>query len=315
MESASREQTDLMGSREFQSGWTTMLETGVHPSDAVDECLRLGVMHDVLPALLAVVDHIDDRVLEFDGKTLLGAAASFGDEAAVERLIGLGASVNATDTEELTPLHSACDQGSVASEGVIGILLCNGANPLQLDQDGRSSLELAILRSAAPSLVVRMANHVVEAFQKRDPDRSILEVLQKCARLCLSEDLRKVALVLEPYCRDLSPKRMPRKQSRRKRRARNSRQRMAPVEAAGVSNSTEADRDVSESKAIVQHALGKETRKEDATDECVVCLDASYCVVLVPCHHMCLCVECAESIENCPICRQGITSRIRVFKS
>ena len=48
-----------------------------------------------------------------------------------------------------------------------------------------------------------------------------------------------------------------------------------------------------------------------AVAECVVCLEASACRVLVPCHHMCVCADCAEPIVaagRCPLCRGAITT-------
>ena len=53
--------------------------------------------------------------------------------------------------------------------------------------------------------------------------------------------------------------------------------------------------------------------------ECAVCMDKQRDSVLCPCHHMCVCVSCAntlkESCGQCPICRQQITEIIHVFQS
>ena len=44
--------------------------------------------------------------------------------------------------------------------------------------------------------------------------------------------------------------------------------------------------------------------------ECVVCLENNKAVVLWPCRHLCVCVECAPRIKKCPICRGHIRRRL-----
>jgi uncharacterized protein YggU (UPF0235/DUF167 family) len=49
---------------------------------------------------------------------------------------------------------------------------------------------------------------------------------------------------------------------------------------------------------------------EDENADCVVCMDASHEVVIVPCGHFCMCKECANILQNssgkCPMCRGDI---------
>ena len=42
--------------------------------------------------------------------------------------------------------------------------------------------------------------------------------------------------------------------------------------------------------------------------ECAVCYDREREVVLYPCTHCCLCVQCKRSVHRCPICRAQIVS-------
>eukprot|EP01060_Flectonema_neradi_P006028 TRINITY_DN1402_c0_g1_i1.p1 TRINITY_DN1402_c0_g1~~TRINITY_DN1402_c0_g1_i1.p1 ORF type:complete len:404 (+),score=65.78 TRINITY_DN1402_c0_g1_i1:180-1391(+) len=44
--------------------------------------------------------------------------------------------------------------------------------------------------------------------------------------------------------------------------------------------------------------------------ECVVCLENNKAVVLWPCRHLCVCVDCAPRIKKCPICRGHIRRRL-----
>lgn len=50
---------------------------------------------------------------------------------------------------------------------------------------------------------------------------------------------------------------------------------------------------------------------------CIICQDRDRCVVLFPCRHLCLCMECATEISSyqndCPLCRTRISQKINVF--
>ena len=49
---------------------------------------------------------------------------------------------------------------------------------------------------------------------------------------------------------------------------------------------------------------------------CVVCQDRHKSVLLLPCRHLCVCAECADSRmlqQRCPMCRTRIQRRISVF--
>jgi hypothetical protein len=48
--------------------------------------------------------------------------------------------------------------------------------------------------------------------------------------------------------------------------------------------------------------------KKDRT--CVVCLEREREVVLHPCRHYCLCIECSNSLSKCPICRRRIEDTV-----
>ncbi|XP_052088657.1 baculoviral IAP repeat-containing protein 7-like [Mytilus californianus] len=46
---------------------------------------------------------------------------------------------------------------------------------------------------------------------------------------------------------------------------------------------------------------------------CKICMDNSANVVIMPCGHFSSCLQCSSALTNCPQCRVGITSRIKVF--
>jgi serine/threonine protein kinase len=51
----------------------------------------------------------------------------------------------------------------------------------------------------------------------------------------------------------------------------------------------------------------------EARDECVVCVDAARSIALAPCGHVCSCEDCAGELQQCPICRQPIDARLKLF--
>lgn len=70
--------------------------------------------------------------------------------------------------------------------------------------------------------------------------------------------------------------------------------------------------------------LGYTTEQFDATKnlddgddnsdrECVVCMTNTINCVFLPCGHLKTCMECAHKLNNCPICRQKIGTRQKVF--
>ncbi len=90
-----------------------------------------------------------------------------------------------------------------------------------------------------------------------------------------------------------------------------------------------------EAQALQQRLAAEQKQKAQAESEkkkaeaalkskeeeqmCVICLDKARAVTFVPCGHLCCCEACggdsASGLVSCPVCRQSITARQRVFKS
>ncbi|KNC50820.1 uncharacterized protein AMSG_06724 [Thecamonas trahens ATCC 50062] len=51
---------------------------------------------------------------------------------------------------------------------------------------------------------------------------------------------------------------------------------------------------------------------EDA-NLCVVCMDNRIDVILLECGHVCACSECADSLDECPMCRANIVRAVKMF--
>eukprot|EP01084_Bolivina_argentea_P116614 207170_1 len=69
------------------------------------------------------------------------------------------------------------------------------------------------------------------------------------------------------------------------------------------------------SKLLVRNDnIDEENNKER---KCIICLDGKSDHILIPCGHICVCIECKESYNDnnatCPICRGKVTSVIKTF--
>ncbi|XP_015353049.1 E3 ubiquitin-protein ligase LRSAM1 isoform X2 [Marmota marmota marmota] len=49
--------------------------------------------------------------------------------------------------------------------------------------------------------------------------------------------------------------------------------------------------------------------------ECVVCLEREAQMVFLTCGHVCCCQECCQPLRTCPLCRQEIAQRLRIYHS
>ncbi|XP_009888626.1 PREDICTED: E3 ubiquitin-protein ligase LRSAM1 [Charadrius vociferus] len=54
---------------------------------------------------------------------------------------------------------------------------------------------------------------------------------------------------------------------------------------------------------------------DEKKSECVVCMEQETQMVFLPCGHVCCCQTCCERLHTCPLCRNDITQRIRIFHS
>ena len=69
----------------------------------------------------------------------------------------------------------------------------------------------------------------------------------------------------------------------------------------------------------VAHAADRTHMREATTPAvqelklCVICLDKERDMVLTPCFHLCLCTECSVPLTRCPLCRNEIVSKNKVY--
>ena len=51
----------------------------------------------------------------------------------------------------------------------------------------------------------------------------------------------------------------------------------------------------------------------DQQEACVICMDRQRNVVILECGHFCCCLECAQRVNNCPVCRRAIARLVPTF--
>uniref|UniRef100_A0A8C9KFT2 E3 ubiquitin-protein ligase LRSAM1 n=1 Tax=Panthera tigris altaica TaxID=74533 RepID=A0A8C9KFT2_PANTA len=52
---------------------------------------------------------------------------------------------------------------------------------------------------------------------------------------------------------------------------------------------------------------------EVPTSECVVCLEQEAQMIFLNCGHVCCCQQCCQPLRTCPLCRQEIVPRLRIY--
>ncbi|KAF6205851.1 hypothetical protein GE061_020025 [Apolygus lucorum] len=68
-------------------------------------------------------------------------------------------------------------------------------------------------------------------------------------------------------------------------------------------------------KRDTQVTLEEENRLLKEARLCKVCLDREVVIVFLPCAHLVTCSDCAQSLTDCPLCRQPIKATVRTFLS
>lgn len=72
------------------------------------------------------------------------------------------------------------------------------------------------------------------------------------------------------------------------------------------------DRMYENGKLILSSSLNTESNSADQ-HLCTICMDGQSNMTFVPCGHVAACEACASKVQICPICRQTITSRLKLF--
>jgi hypothetical protein len=72
-------------------------------------------------------------------------------------------------------------------------------------------------------------------------------------------------------------------------------------------------------KRELQSALHRcqqhEEKLETAERECVICFDALRQVCFAPCGHYAACADCSRRMDDCPICKEPIRQRTRIYEA
>ncbi|KAM4696739.1 E3 ubiquitin-protein ligase LRSAM1 [Rhinophrynus dorsalis] len=57
------------------------------------------------------------------------------------------------------------------------------------------------------------------------------------------------------------------------------------------------------------------TEVTNRNSECVVCMEQEAQTIFLTCGHVCCCARCGDALKTCPLCRQDIIQRIRIYQS
>jgi hypothetical protein len=83
---------------------------------------------------------------------------------------------------------------------------------------------------------------------------------------------------------------------------------------AAATGSTMEEADGLRASPVVDLRLGP-AAAEEAVLTCRVCLQGEIGLAFLPCGHQCCCPACGQGMDHCPVCRQRVAARIRVFNA
>ncbi|XP_036272203.1 E3 ubiquitin-protein ligase LRSAM1 isoform X2 [Pipistrellus kuhlii] len=83
-----------------------------------------------------------------------------------------------------------------------------------------------------------------------------------------------------------------------------------PAEALGAPEPTAPEEPPESSKPSAPPA-----ELEVQASECVVCLEREAQMIFLNCGHVCCCLQCCQPLRTCPLCRQEIAQRLRIYHS
>lgn len=257
-------------------------------------------------------------------------AAAEGDLENVRKLIERGQGVNAQGALNRTALHQAAMSGKLE---VVLYLLERGANKNAIGNSGETPLHLAVLNGH---------RNVVEALLDEGADFTIANSTGKRpVDLARKRDMREL---LEGAAAGKLPKNAEaeRKAEEDKRQRRDFTPDQAVIDMlAGVGYAKgpvlAAMHHLFEAKqeynnlAVVMKFLTEEAAKARAgaeaggaaqkppaaaeDDSCKVCFERAVDCVLLNCGHLCVCMQCAGGLRQCPMCRQPFERAVKIFKS
>jgi len=68
-----------------------------------------------------------------------------------------------------------------------------------------------------------------------------------------------------------------------------------------------------ENKEIKNKSTPPTTETGNGNMKCVICLEKDKCFLFLPCRHVSCCEDCSNKVNQCPICRNRIDSKLKIF--
>lgn len=63
------------------------------------------------------------------------------------------------------------------------------------------------------------------------------------------------------------------------------------------------------------YANATENASADTDANCVICMDKPRAIAFIPCGHVSTCESCSSALSQCPLCRQNITTKQKLYFS
>ena len=235
------------------------------------------------------------------GSTPLHSAAFYGRVECMKALLDSGAEVDAQDNDGSTPLHNAARLGHVEC---IKDLIGSGARVTIINNRGQTALDLALQEGHQDC-----ANAIRSHSRRRygDDQQGGDQAPAQNSSVNQLTEIDKLRAQLAEARAKIDKYEVYRACMTGKEEVITS-QDLATLESLLATLDLECLR-----KAVLEKRVQREVDKaRNIATECGICLSAPKDTCLHPCGHM-VCRSCSDLIQLCPICRQTIAERKRVF--
>eukprot|EP00798_Chlamydomonas_sp_ICE-L_P021508 gene21508-biopygen30221 len=227
-----------------------------------------------------------------NGSTPLHDAARGGHVECIKALLDSSAEVDAQDNDGSTPLHDAAQQGHVEC---IKDLLVSGARVTIMDTCGLTAFDKALEHGHQDG-----ANAIRSNIRRSEQPAKNLSVNQRTENEKLRNHLDESRAKIDEY--EVYRACMTGKEEVIASQDLDTLERLLATVDLGCLT-----------KAVLEKRVQREVDKaRNIATECGICLSVPKDTCLHPCGHT-MCRSCSDLIQLCPICRQTIAERRRVF--
>lgn len=67
-------------------------------------------------------------------------------------------------------------------------------------------------------------------------------------------------------------------------------------------------------KKIKKKIVHEDIETNNEEEQCCICMTNKKIMAFVPCGHMCTCYNCSEKVKECPLCKENIETKMKIYQ-